>query len=403
MLNYASNQKNETIAKLHREWGEKHADPLGQTADFKTHDFNTDRPLRIGLLSADFIPHPVGRYALVLCQHLNSKKFLLFIYSNREKSGLTAQFKKIATWRSVFGRGDDEAVDRIRADKIDVLIDLSGHTAFARQIILAKRPAPVLAAVFAYPNSTGMKAVDYRISDPHSDPIGHTESLWTEQLERMADAAWIYLPMLNIDITPNPLPFSTGAPFTFGCLNNPDKTSRASVRLWAQVLKRLPNSRIILFQINDHHGQLLREQFGEDGAKPEQIDIRMRGNAVYFLKLHHEIDLMFDPFPYNGGYTTCDSFWMGVPMLCMEGQSYASRQGVMQNRCLGLEAFVASDKEEFVEKALQISINPDLLKQLRENLREMLKRSPLMNYKSYANEFAEMLQSWWAKRCEEEQ
>ena len=191
-------------------------------------------------------------------------------------------------------------------------------------------------------------------------------------------------------------------PFTFGCLNDPLKTSRACVRLWAQVLKRLPNSRIILFQLNDDHGQLLRDQFCEDGAKRKQIDIRAKGDAVYYLKLHYEIDLMFDPFPYNGGITTCDSFWMGVPVLCMDGRSYVSRQGVMQNRCLKLEAFIANDNSEFIEKALQISSNPDLLKQLRENLREMLKRSPLMNYNDYANKFADMLQRWWAKRCDEE-
>ena len=108
-------------------------------------------------------------------------------------------------------------VDAIRADKIDILIDLSGHTAFARLMVLAKRPAPISAAVFAYPNTTGMKAVDYRISDPHSDPIGYTESLWTEQIDRMENAAWTYLPMLDYEINRNPLPFSTGAPFTFGC------------------------------------------------------------------------------------------------------------------------------------------------------------------------------------------
>ena len=402
ILNYASNQKTETIAMLHREWAEKHADSLGQSVDFKTHDFKTDRTLRIGLLSADFIPHPVGRYALALCDNLNKKSFSLFIYSNKKKSKLKVSFEKCATWRNIYGIEDDKVVDAIRADKIDILIDLSGHTAFARLMVLAKRPAPISAAVFAYPNTTGMKAVDYRISDPHSDPIGYTESLWTEQIDRMENAAWIYLPMLDYEINPNPLPFSTGAPFTFGCLNNPNKTNRACVRLWAQVLKRLHNSRIILFQINDHHGKLLRKQFAEDGANPEQIDTRKKGNSVYFRKLHNEIDLMFDPFPYNGGITTCDSFWMGVPVLCLEGKSYVSRQGVMQNKCLGLDAFVATDEEEFIEKALQISNNPELLKQLRENLREMLKRSPLMNYNSYANQFAEMLRRWWAKRCNEE-
>ncbi len=420
-LSYASNVGIASVYKLHHKWAAQQADPLGHGIEFKSHNFNTNRPIRIGFLSADFIPHPVGRYALTLCHHFDTKRFELFLYSNRKESGLKAQFIKLASWRNVFDKEDDEVIEVIHEDKIDVLIDLSGHTASARPTLLAKRPAPIIAAVFAYPNTTGMKAVDYRISDPHSDPIGLTEALWTEQLERMPDAAWIYLPMLDFNITtPDAvvnlqadsllelqpyqaqLPSSTGVPFTFGCLNDPLKTSRACVRLWAQVLKRLPNSRIILFQLNDDHGQLLRDQFCEDGAKRKQIDIRAKGDAVYYLKLHYEIDLMFDPFPYNGGITTCDSFWMGVPVLCMDGRSYVSRQGVMQNRCLKLEAFIANDNSEFIEKALQISSNPDLLKQLRENLREMLKRSPLMNYNDYANKFADMLQRWWAKRCDEE-
>ena len=112
---------------------------------------------------------------------------------------------------------------------------------------------------------------------------------------------------------------------------------------------------------------------------------------------------MFDPFPYNGGVTTGDSFWMGVPVLCLEGDTYVSRQGVMQNRCLGLEVFIAADTGEFIEKALQISNNADLLLQLRQNLRRMLQQSALMDYDGYATEFKTMLESWWAKRCAENQ
>ena len=420
-LSYASNQRFHSIYQLHRQWAEQQADPLGQEADFTSHDFNANRPIRIGFLSADFVPHPVGRYTLALCQHLDSKKFQLYIYSNRKDSGLKAQFLKLASWRNVFGIEDNEVIEIMHTDKIDILIDLSGHTESSRPFLLAKRPAPTIAAVFAYPNTTGMKAVDYRISDPHSDPIGLTETLWTEKLERMPDSAWLYLPMLDFNITSpdeivnlntDPLleiqpyepqiPSCTGAPFTFGCLNNPLKISRACVRLWGQVLKKLPDSRIILFQLNDNHGELLRDQFYECGANQKQIDIRPKGDAVYYLKLHYEIDLMLDPFPYNGGISTCDSFWMGVPVLCMNGKSYVSRQGVMQNTCLKLEAFIANDHEEFIQKALQISRNQDLLKQLRSNLREMLKRSPLMDYNRYANQFGDMLQRWWAKRCDVE-
>ncbi|MEE2946692.1 MAG: tetratricopeptide repeat protein [Verrucomicrobiota bacterium] len=399
-LNYASNQNPETLARLHREWAAKHADPLGQTANFSDHDFHADRPLRIGLLSADFCRHPVGRFALTLCHHIDRSRFELFVYANREKEDeLKASFESLASWRNIFGQTDDAVVRQIAGDRVDILLDLSGHTKGSRLGILARRAGPVQASVFAYPNTTGMSAIDHRISDPHSDPPGQTEPLWAEQLERLSDTPWVYLPPLEINVPPGVPPSTTGKPFTLGCLNNPVKTSRACIQLWAMVLKRIPEARIILQQLNDGHGKRLRDWFAEAGAASGQIDIRPKGGVSYFLRLHNEIDLMLDPFPYNGGVTTSDAFWMGVPLLCMEGDSYVSRQGMMQNKCLGLEAFIARDEGEFIEKAVQISNNTDMLVQLRENLRGILERSPLMDYSGYAREFGEMLQRWWAKRC----
>ncbi|MEE2948099.1 MAG: tetratricopeptide repeat protein [Verrucomicrobiota bacterium] len=399
-LNYASNQNPETLTRLHREWAAKHADPLGQAAKFDNHDFRADRPLRIGLLSADFCRHPVGRFALTLCHHIDRSRFELFVYANKEEEDeLKASFESLASWRNIFSQRDDAVVRQITRDRVDILLDLSGHTKGSRLAILARRAGPVQASVFAYPNTTGMAGIDHRISDPHSDPHGQTEPLWVEQLERLPHTPWVYLPPLEINVLPGAPPSTTGEPFTLGCLNNPVKTSRACIQLWAQVLKRLPEARLILLQLNDSHGQRLRDWFAEGGAAQRQIDIRPKGGVTYFLKLHNEIDLMLDPFPYNGGVTTGDAFWMGVPLLCLEGDAYVSRQGVMQNKCLGLEAFIARDQREFIEKAVQISNEPNMLIQLRENLRGMLERSPLMDYGGYAREFGEMLQRWWAKRC----
>ena len=320
-LNYASNQNPETLARLHREWATRHADPLGQAGGFREHDFRADRPLRIGFLSTDFCRHPVGRFALILCLHIDRDQFELFVYANNEREDeLKADFEAFATWRGIFGKKEDEVAAQIGADRIDILLDLSGHTKGNRLGVLALRSAPVQASVFAYPNTTGMAAIDYRISDPHSDPPGRTESLWVEPLERMPHTPWLYLPPLEFDTPPGPLPSADGKPFTFGCLNNPVKTSRACVQLWAQVLKQLPEARIILLQLNDRHGQLLRDQFIADGAEPGQLDIRPKGSVTYFLGLHNQIDLMLDPFPYNGGVTTGDSFWMGVPMPLPPGR-----------------------------------------------------------------------------------
>ena len=401
-LNYPSNQSPTELAELHFRWAAKHMSALSRGVDFSNHDFSTNRPIRLGMLSGDFCRHPVGRFAMLLCHHLDQERFNVFLYSNNlETDELKTTFEELATWRDISTVDDPRAEEIIRTDRIDILLDLSGHTKANRLGIIARKPAPVQAAMFAYPNTTGLEVVDYRVTDPHSDPEGETDSLWREKLEHMPHTPWLYLPPLEFESNPAPPPSSTGKPFTFGCLNNPVKTSRLSVQIWAEVLKRLPDSRLILFELNPDHGQLLRKQLAEEGANPEQIDIRPKGNVTYFLELHNEIDLMFDPTPYNGGVTTGDSFWMGVPVLCLEGEAYVSRQGVMQNRCLGLNAFIAKDSGEFVEKAVQIRANAELLMQLRVNLRGMLQESPLMDYDSYAAEFKKMLLRWWAKRCSE--
>ena len=403
-LNYPSNQKPNELAEIHFQWAEKYMNHLGREFDFGDHDFSEDRRIRIGMLSGDFCRHPVGRFAMLLCHHLDLERFDLFIYSNNnETDELKPSFEEHADWCDITGLTDDEAAKKIRVDRVDILLDLSGHTKGNRLGIVARKPAPIQAASFAYPNTTGLGAVDYRVTDPHSDPAGTTESLWQEKLEYMPHTPWLYLPPLEFEATPAPPPSSTGKPFTFGCLNNPVKTSRVSIRLWAEVLKRRPGSRIILFELNPDHGQLLKQFFLEEGVAPEQVDIRPKGGVTYFLELHNEIDLTFDPFPYNGGVTTGDSFWMGVPVLCLEGDTYVSRQGVMQNRCLGLEAFIAGGTGEFIEKAVQISNNAGLLMQLRQNLRGMLQQSALMDYDGYAAEFRTMLERWWAKRCAENQ
>ena len=403
-LNYPSNQNPIELAQYHFQWAEKHMNQFWREIDFGDHDFSADRPIRLGMLSGDFCRHPVGRFAMLLCHHLDLERFDLFIYSNNhETDDLKPSFEEHALWCDVTAMTDDEAAKKIREDRIDILLDLSGHTKGNRLGIVARKPAPIQAALFAYPNTTGLAAVDYRVTDPFSDPAGESESLWQEKLEYMPHTPWLYLPPLEFEATPAPPPSSTGKPFTFGCLNNPVKTSRVSVRLWAEVLRRRPDSKIILFELNPDHGQLLKRFFTEENIAPSQIDIRPKGSVTYFLELHNEIDLMFDPFPYNGGVTTGDSFWMGVPMLCLEGDTYVSRQGVMQNRCLGLEAFIAGDTGEFIEKAVQISNNADLLLQLRQNLRGMLQQSALMAYDGYAAEFKTMLERWWAKRCAENQ
>ena len=205
--------------------------------------------------------------------------------------------------------------------------------------------------LFGYPNTTGLSAVDYRITDAVADPVG-TESLYVERLYRLPRTAWVYGPP---DISPKPgrLPSLEGKPFTFGCLNNPGKISEAAVQAWSEILQACPESRLLLLVRNDPaHEGLLLEKFGRHDVDESQLIFAAKGPESVYLELHNQIDLMLDPFPYNGGVTTGDCLWMGTPILTLAGDSYVSRQGVGLLAGVGLEEFVAANREDLVAKAV---------------------------------------------------
>ena len=232
----------------------------------------------------------------------------------------------VERWHNIAGQLDAEVVQLIRSDRLDVLLDFSGHTSGNRLGVLAQKPAPVQATLFGYPNTTGLSAVDYRITDAVADPAG-TESLYVERLYRLPRTAWVYGPP---DISPEPgtLPSLEGKPFTFGCLKNPAKISEAAVRVWSEILQACPESRLLLLVRNDPaHEGLLLEKFGRHDVDESQLIFAAKGPEPVYLELHNQIDLMLDPFPYNGGVTTGDCLWMGTPILTLAGDSYVSRQG----------------------------------------------------------------------------
>lgn len=389
-MQYDSGVSREEIAAAHREWGGRFGQALGQ-AEAPMRDGRG--PLRVGFLSADFRYHPVGRMASALWQNLDRARVTPIVYDNSAADSPAKRRYRVhvAQWHNIAALSDDAVAELIRADRLDVLVDLSGHTSGNRLAVLAQKPAPVQLTLFAYPNTTGLSAVDWRITDSLADPFG-AETLYVEKLLRLPSVAWVYGAPENSP-EPGGLPCLGGEPFTFGCLNNPAKISGAAVETWSGILRACPGSRLMLLVRDDPaHEGLLLIKFDRHGIDAGQLVFAVKGPEPGYLEMHNRIDLMLDPFPYNGGVTTGDCLWMGTPILALEGDSYVSRQGVSLLTSVGLAELIAADREALVAKAAGWFEVPERLAKLSDGLRGRLRRSPLMDHAGYARELTEALE-----------
>ncbi len=398
-LNYQPGLTPSEVAEAHRSWGRRFAAGLPRVEFPAVSDASGNRPLRIGFVSADFRQHPVGCLAELIFRHLNAVEFELFVYDNGLRSDArTTTLQSLApNWRKIARIDDESAIRLIREDGVDILVDLSGHTSGGRLLLFARHPAPVQIALFAYPNTTGLDAMDYRITDPFADPPGRTEHLHTERLIRLNRTAWVYAPPKSSP-EPGPPPCLSSPSFVFGCLNNPAKISRSAVTLWTRVLEQVPWARLMLLTREEaEHTVLLRRRFSEAGANLEQLWLVPRASQAIYLEYHRSVDLMFDPFPYNGGVTTCDALWMGVPVLTLAGEAYVSRQGVSVLGNVGLCDCIAETPDEFVTKAVAWARAPERAAELRRGLRQKMRQSPLLDYATYAAELGQVFRNLWRK------
>jgi predicted O-linked N-acetylglucosamine transferase (SPINDLY family) len=356
--------------------------------------------MRVGYLSADFRTHTVASFIETRLRHHNRDQ--VEVYADAQvlrPDETTGRLQAMADhWQPVGGLTDSQAFDQIRGDNLDVLIDLGGHTAGNRLLVMAVRPAPVQATLFGYPNTTGLKSVDYRISDPISDPPGLTEALYPETLMRLPETAWVYAP--PVDAPPvTPLPAESHHGVTFGCLNNAAKISEACLETWATILHSIPGSRLVLLAGQSHAGaKRLLDRFAESGILRERVELIFRVPKHEYFATYGRFDLSLDPFPYNGGVTTGDSLWMGVPVLTVAGASYVSRQGVMAMTTVGLPEFVAESPQDLVRLAQEWTSRRQELASVRAGLRDRLAKSPLADGPRYVRNLEVALRQAWRQR-----
>ncbi|HEX2730060.1 MAG TPA: tetratricopeptide repeat protein [Polyangiaceae bacterium] len=343
-----------------------------------------ERPLRVGYVSGEFANHVVSHFTLPLFANHDRDRVRVFAYSDVvHPDEITAQARTLVDeWRDISALDDLAAAKLIRADEIDILVDLAMHTGASRLALFAHKAAPIQVCWLAYPGTTGVPAMDYRLTDVYLDPPGCSEEAYTERSIRLPNTFWCYDPLLDLDVASAPC--ETAGFITFGCLNNFRKVTPEAIRLWAQVLIQVPNSRMRLFAPLGKVRAKTRRLFEANGVDSERIDFVGRQRIPEYLREYAAIDCCLDTVPYNGATTTLDAYWMGVPTLTLCTSLVTGRSGSSLAMNLGLADWVTHSSDAFVRRAAEIAANPGALAELRTQLRARLQASPLMDAKRFA-------------------
>ena len=400
-LHYCAGVTPAALAEAHAEYDRRHAAPLrGAFVQWENVRDRRDR-LRLGFVSPNLGRHPVGYFLVRVLENLSREQHETICYSDRiVKDDLTHRLQAAATqWRDVIGMNDQRLAEQIRADRIDILFDLAGHTAHNRLLVFARKPAPIQATWAGYVGATGLKAMDCLLADRYEVPPG-AERHDQERVLRMPDGYVCYDPPAYAPPVA-PLPALDRGHATFGCFNNPAKITPQAVAVWAKILRRLPGARLV-FKYRGWNDRGVARRFAEmfvvQAIDPGRLEFLGVSPHAELLAEYNRIDLALDPFPYNGGLTTCEALWMGVPVVTCPGETFASRHSLSHLSNVGLTETIAHDLDEYVELAVSLAGDLPRLAVLRAGLRARMAASPLCDGKRFAANFAAMLRDLWKGR-----
>jgi predicted O-linked N-acetylglucosamine transferase (SPINDLY family) len=390
------------LSEEHRRWGRIHA-PISKAAQSHDNDTDSDRRLRVGYISPDFCGHSVAYFFESLLDEHNRREVETYGYGNVAfQDQVTERLEsKFDHYRNIYRACDEAAVSMIEQDRIDILVDLAGHTSDNRLGVLARKPAPIQVSYLGFPDTTGMEQVDYRFTDALADPPGAQE-FYTEQLVYLPDGLLCYRPP---DFAPpvTPLPALEGGCFTFGSFNNSAKINPRILDLWAQILKADERFRLLLKfgggddeGVKDHYVR----QFERLGVNRQRIQICGRKSVIEHFQMYGQVDVALDTYPYNGTTTTCEAMLMGVPTISLVGRHHASRVGLSLLSRVGLDVFAALTPADYVGKAIAFAREPANLSEIRTSLRSMMLSSPLCDAKAYARNVEAAYRKMWHRWCE---
>ncbi|HTV47746.1 MAG TPA: tetratricopeptide repeat protein [Phycisphaerae bacterium] len=391
------------IAKIANEladFNRRHALPLKKFIQPHHNDPNPERKLRIGYVSSDFCDHASAFFLDPLLRNQDHEQFEIFCYAHVLKPDVfTGRFQSYADhWHSVVALSDQQLAEQIRADGIDILVDLKLHTKDNRLLVFAYKPAPVQATWLGYPGSTGLSTIDYRLTDPHLDPPGLDDKFYSEQSLRLPDCFWCYDPLTK-EPPINELPADQNGFVTFGCLNNFRKINDKVLEIWAKVLRAMPNSRLLFLAPPGETRERAISKFEQENIVQARLEFIDHQSRTDYLKHYHSIDLSLDTLPCNGHTTTLDSLWMGVPVVSLSGKTSMGRAGKSILTNIGLPELIAQTPEEYIQIAVKLAKDMPRLAELRKTLRQRMEASPLMDAKRFARNIEAAYREMWQKWC----
>jgi len=407
-LNFGLAYNRNTIFLEHQRFNEQHAKPLAVSMQAHHNDCKANRKLKIGYISADFRRHSAAYFMKPILAHHQHQTFEIFCYYNHARDDDFTQNLRLYAdhWCNCVALSDAELTDQIKHDQIDILVELSGHTSGNRLLVFARKPAPVqVFYTVNYANTTGLTAIDYRITDSYADPPELADAYCSETLLRVPASYYCYAP---IDEHPpvNELPAVTNRYITFSSFNSYAKLNRETFALWAQVLNQVPESKLImktksLSELSIQ--QEVKEQLGHFGIKPERLDLGYEATPNDAIRSYHHIDIGLDTFPFNGATTTCQALWMGVPVVTLVGETTAARAGLSILSALGLTELIAYTPKQYVDICMKLANEREYLQKLRANLRARMLASPLMDGANSTRYLENIYMKIWKKWCDKQE
>lgn len=387
----------------HRRFDATFGRPRTACHDRHRNAADPERRLRVGYVSNDFRQHVASCFFEPLLACHNPDRVEAICYSDTGvPDAVTRRLIALSGgWRETVGLSEAELDALIRRDGIDILVDLCGHSSGNRQTVFARRPAPIQVTWLGYPDTSGLSAMDYRLVDAVTDPEGPADALASETLVRLPGSFLCYWPPRGAP-APGPSPALSG-PVTFGSFNRLSKMTPAAVRLWAAILRQVPDSRLLMKSIglgSDAMRKRIEAAFDAEGVTPDRLDL-IAWTATWreHLELYRRVDVALDTFPYNGTTTTCEALWMGVPMVGLLGGRHAARVGASLLASIGLKELIAATPQDYVAIAVALAQDRPRLAALRDGMRARLRSSPLCDAPEFARQVEETYRTMWRRWC----